>query len=68
VILFMLIDGAPLVLVVTLIALLYLTWLELHSMPVRRKVKLWWYLLVFLTHAFGYLALRLWSARRQATA
>jgi len=56
-ILFLLFDSAPLVLVLTLAAMLYLSYLELRKRPWRRVVKLWWLLLVFLTSAFGFLAL-----------
>lgn len=55
--LFLLFHGAPLVLVITLAAMLYLSAMELRKRPWRRVVKLWWLLLVFLTHALGFLAL-----------
>lgn len=65
-ILFVLFKGAPLVLVLTLAAMLYLSYLELRKRPFRRAVKLWWLLLVFLTHAFGFLALLAYVHLRKA--
>lgn len=53
----MLFGSAPLLLVVTLLAMVYLSFLELRRRPWRRTVKLAWLLFVFLTHAFGFLAL-----------
>ena len=53
----MLFNGAPLLLVITLVVMLYLSFLELRKRPMRRIVKLWWLLLVFLLHAAGFLAL-----------
>jgi hypothetical protein len=56
-ILFLLFHGVPLVLLITLAVMLYLSAMELRKRPWRRLVKLWWLLLVFLTSAFGFLAL-----------
>jgi hypothetical protein len=56
-ILFVLFDSTPLILVVTLLAMLYLSWLELRKLPLQRMAKLAWMLGVFLTHAFGFLVL-----------
>lgn len=56
-VLFLLFHSAPLVLVLTLAVMLYLSAMELRKRPWRRVVKLWWLLLVFLTSAFGFLAL-----------
>ena len=53
----MLFGSAPVVLVITLLALVYLSFLELRKRPLPRMVKLAWLLFVFLTHAFGFLAL-----------
>jgi hypothetical protein len=47
------------------VALLYLTWVELRSEDLQPQVKLWWGLLVLLTHVAGYLALRVWIAFRR---
>lgn len=56
-VLFLLFHSAPFVLVLTLAVMLYLSAMELRKRPWRRIVKLWWLLLVFLTSAFGFLAL-----------
>lgn len=55
--LFMLFGSAPVVLVITLLALVYLAFLELRKRPLSRQARLAWLLFVFLTHALGYLAL-----------
>jgi hypothetical protein len=68
VVFFMLYGEVPIVLLATLAIALYLTWIELRSMPLSRMQKLWWYLLVLLTHFVGYLVLRLYAARRGRTA
>ncbi len=65
---FILFGQVPIVLLATLAIALYLTWLELRALPLPRMQKLWWYLLVLLTHFVGYLALRLYVARRGRTA
>ena len=62
VIVFVILGHTPLVLLVCLLALLYLTWLELRGEAMEPQVKLWWGLLVLLTHVPGYLALRAWMA------
>ena len=48
-ILFVVLGHAPLILLVTLLGLLYLTWIELRDEELEPQVKLWWCLLVFLT-------------------
>ena len=53
----MLFGRTPLLLVITLAASLYLSWLELRKLPLQRMAKLAWMLFVFLTHALGFLAL-----------
>jgi hypothetical protein len=68
VVFFLLYGRVPYVLLATLAVALYLTWIELRALPLSRMQKLWWYLLVFLTHFIGYLALRLYAARRGRTA
>jgi hypothetical protein len=62
VILFVLLGGIPPVLLLCLLGLLYLTWVELRGQPTEPMVKLWWGLLVLLTHVVGYVALRVWLA------
>jgi hypothetical protein len=56
-ILFLIFGSTPLVLVITLAAMLYLSWIELRKLPIQRMAKLAWMLGIFLTHAFGFLAL-----------
>ena len=65
VIVFVILGHTPLVLLVCLLALLYLTWLELRGEAMEPQAKLWWGLLVLLTHVPGYLALRAWMAFRR---
>jgi hypothetical protein len=64
-VLFLILGYIPLLLLVCLIGLLYLTWVELRHEPLDTQVKLWWFLLVLLTHVFGYAALRIWIAVRR---
>jgi hypothetical protein len=64
-IVFVILGQTPLVLLVCLIGLLYLTWVELRGEELEPTVKLWWGLLVLLTHVPGYLALRVWIALRR---
>ena len=53
----MLLGATPVILVITLAASLYLSWLELRKLPLQRMAKLAWMLFVFLTHALGFLVL-----------
>ena len=64
-IVFLLLGQTPLVLLACLIGLLYLTWVELRGEELESQVKLWWGLLVLLTHVPGYLALRIWLVFRR---
>lgn len=69
--LFVLLGRTPLILLVCLLGLLYLTWLELRQEAELPPLqKLWWGLLVLMTHVPGYVALRVWLAlkRRRAGA
>src|SRR5215218_4792876 len=50
VLLFVILGHTPIVLLVCLIGLLYLTWVELRSEALEPIVQLWWYLLVFMTN------------------
>jgi hypothetical protein len=68
VIVFVILGHAPVVLLVCLLGLLYLTWVELRAEELEPQVKLWWGLLVLLTHVPGYLALRVWIALRRRRA
>ena len=63
--LFLILGRTPLILLVCLLGLLYLTWLELHDEQLAPQGKLWWALLVLLTHVPGYVALRVWVALRR---
>ena len=65
VVLFVILGHTPLILLVCLIGLLYLTWVELRGEELEPQVKLWWGLLVFLTNVLGYAALRIWLAVRR---
>jgi hypothetical protein len=64
-VLFLLIGSVPVVLALSLVGLVYLAWVELRHEDVESQVKLWWVLLVLLTHVPGYLALRIWIALRR---
>jgi hypothetical protein len=64
-VLFVILGHVPLVLLVCLLGLLYLTWVELRGEELEPQVKLWWGLLVLLTHVPGYLALRIWMMLRR---
>ena len=63
--LFVIIGHAPWILVVSLVGLLYITWLDLREEPVEPIVKLWWGSLVLQTNIVGYAALRIWLAVRR---
>jgi hypothetical protein len=66
--LFVLLGHTPVVLLVALLGLLYLTWLELRGEPLEPLVQLWWYLAVLLFNVVGYLALRVWLVVRRRRA
>jgi hypothetical protein len=66
VILFLIIGQLPLILLVALLVLCYLTAIDLRpedDLPFL--IKAWWVLLVFLTNVVGYLAFRIWLATRR---
>jgi hypothetical protein len=65
VIVFVILGHAPLILLVCLLGLVYLSWVELRNEDLDSNVKLFWGLLVFLAHVPGYLALRIWIALRR---
>jgi hypothetical protein len=65
---FVLLGHVPLVLLLCLIGLLYLTWIELRTEPLEPLVQLWWYLLVLLFNVIGYAALRIWLVVRRRRA
>ena len=64
-IVFLALGQVPLVLLICLLGLVYLTWVELRHEDLQPQVKLWWGLLVLLTHLPGYVALRIWLAVRR---
>jgi hypothetical protein len=64
-VLFLLIGSVPVILALCLVGLVYLTWVELRHEDLEPLVKLWWYLLVLLTHVPGYVALRIWLVVRR---
>lgn len=62
---FVILGHAPLILLVSLVGLLYLTWLDLRGEDeLEPVVQLFWYLLVFLVNVVGYAALRIWLVIR----
>ena len=63
--LFVILGHTPIVLLVCLVGLLYLTWVDLRGEGLEPLVQLWWYLLVFLLNLVGYAALRIWLAVRR---
>jgi hypothetical protein len=68
VVLFVILGHTPLILLLCLLGLLYLTWVELRHEELEPLVKVWWGMLVFLTHVPGYLALRIWVGVRRRRA
>lgn len=68
-IIFVFTGQAPLILLVALLILMYLTWLDLRQeKDLEFLVKAWWILLVFLLHVFGYAVFRFWLAIRRRNA
>jgi small-conductance mechanosensitive channel len=65
VLLFVILGHVPVVLLVCLVGLLYLTWVDLRGEGLEPMVQLWWYLLVFLFNVLGYAALRIWLGIRR---
>jgi uncharacterized BrkB/YihY/UPF0761 family membrane protein len=66
VILFVLIGELPIVLLITLLIMCYLTAIELRNEPDPVLIKAWWVLLVFLTNIIGFGAFWIWlTARRR---
>lgn len=64
-IVFVLLGRVPAILLLTLAGMVYLSWVEVRREPVAANVKLWWCLLVALTHLPGYVALRVWVTSRR---
>jgi TctA family transporter len=65
VILFLVTGQMPLVLLVALLILCYLTAIELRPEDDPVLIKAWWVLLVLLTNVVGYVAFRIWLAVRR---
>ena len=65
VIIFWLTGRVPLLLLIALALVLYLTVVELRSLKPHWKWWAWWLLLVALTHVAGYLMLRGYVAYRR---
>ena len=63
---FWLFGQVPLILLVTLGLVLYLTVVELLELRPNYLWWMWWLALVFLTHFVGYLILRGYAAHRHA--
>ena len=68
-IVFVFTGQAPLILLVALLILVYLTGLELwQEKDLEFLIKAFWVLLVFLLHVFGYAVFRIWLAMRRRNA
>ncbi len=68
-IVFVFTGQAPLVIVIALLILVYLTGLELwQEKDLEFLIKAFWVLLVFLLHVFGYAVFRVWLAMRRRNA
>jgi len=65
VLLFVILGHVPIVLLVCLVGLMYLTWVDLRGEGLEPLLQLWWYLLVFLFNVAGYAALRIWLTVRR---
>ena len=65
-ILFVVIGQLPIVLLIALLIMCYLTAIELRNEPDPFLIKAWWVLLVFLTNVIGFGAFWIWlTARRR---
>jgi membrane protein implicated in regulation of membrane protease activity len=66
VLLFVLTQSVPPIMLLVLGLALYLTWVEVKDEPgLEYGHKLWWMLLVLLTHVPGFLVFRGWVALRR---
>ena len=63
--LFVLTQQFPLILLVALLVMCYLTAIELRNEDEPFLVKAWWVLLVFLANIVGYAAFWIWLAARR---
>ena len=64
-ILFVLIGQLPIVLLIALLIMCYLTAIELRNEPDPLLIKAWWVLLVFLTNVIGFGAFWIWLTVRR---
>jgi len=63
---FFLLDTVPDILWLSLVALVYLAWIEVRKEPdLIPQWKIWWCLLVFLLNFPAYIGLRIWVAVRR---
>jgi hypothetical protein len=65
VILFVVIGEMPIVLLLALLIMCYLTAVELRNEPDPVLIKAWWVLLVFLTNIVGFGAFWIWLTLRR---
>jgi hypothetical protein len=65
VILFVVIGQMPIVLLLALLIMCYLTGVELRNEPDPVLIKAWWVLLVFLTNIVGFGAFWIWLTLRR---
>jgi hypothetical protein len=65
VILFVVIGQMPIVLLLALLIMCYLTAVELRNEPDPVLIKAWWVLLVFLTNIVGFGAFWIWLTLRR---
>ena len=64
-ILFVVIGQLPIVLLIALLIMCYLTGIELRNEPDPFLIKAWWVLLVFLTNIIGFGAFWIWLTVRR---
>ena len=64
-ILFVLTGQLPIVLLIALLIMCYLTAIELRNEPDPLLIKAWWVLLVFLTNVVGFAAFWIWLIVRR---
>lgn len=65
VIVFVILGQVPIVLLVALAAMVYLTALDLREEDVDFQVKVWWALLVLLFNVVGFVAVKVWLLARR---
>jgi uncharacterized BrkB/YihY/UPF0761 family membrane protein len=65
VILFVVIGQMPIVLLIALVIMCYLTAIELRDEPDPLLIKAWWVLLVLLTNVIGFAAFWIWLTVRR---